>query len=67
MVTFKFFDVGESFHYSFLYVCSDELKQQWETSVAQERATMEEKQAKEIQVRIYKNSYANIERKVEAI
>lgn len=31
-------------------MCSDELKQQCETRIAQERAVMEEKQAKEIQV-----------------
>lgn len=68
-VTFKFFDVGESFHVSFfffLYVHSDELKQQWETSVAQDRAAMENVQAKEIQVKLCK-CYTNVERLIDAI
>lgn len=37
---------------SFL-VCSEEMKEQWETRVAQERASMDEKQAKEIQVKFH--------------
>lgn len=47
-VTFTFFDVGEPFH--LLCTCSDELKRQWEARVAQERAAMQEEQAKEMQV-----------------
>lgn len=39
----------------FLCVCSDELKQQWETSVAQEKSAMERKQDEEKQVKVYKN------------
>ena len=37
-----------------VYLCLDELKQQWETCVAQERAFMEEKQVKDIQVKLYR-------------
>lgn len=37
---------------SFL-VCSEEMKEQWETRVAQESASMDEKQAKEIQVKFH--------------
>lgn len=37
---------------SFL-VCLEEMKEQWETRVAQERASMDEKQAKEIQVKFH--------------
>lgn len=34
-------------------MCSEELKEQWETRVAQERASVDEKQAKEIQVKFH--------------
>lgn len=41
-----------------IYVCiSDELRQQWETSVAQEKAAIQEKQAKEIQVKVHKKCW----------
>lgn len=42
----------------FVYLCLDELKQQWETRVAQERAAMEEEQSKEIQVKLHTNCVA---------
>lgn len=50
-------DVGESqmvfrsLFFSFVHI--DELRQQWEKSIAQEKAAMEEKHANEIQVKLY--------------
>lgn len=51
----------------FLSVCSDDLKQQWETSVAQQRAAMEEEHSKKIQVKLLKTCYTNVERRIEAV
>lgn len=66
MHTSALMDVGESqmvfrsLFFSFVHI--DELRQQWEKSVAQEKAAMEEKHANEIQVKLYTKRYLSVKR-----